>query len=462
MRRLTTIARMAVWARTMQIRYIANACFQITLANGKTLLTDPWIEGPCQQSWFNFPPVSEALRAEVYAAQADALYISHLHHDHLHPQTLAHIDRATPVLIGKMNAPALKLALTRLGFSEIIEMPFEERQSLAMLGCEAVLFRDFHGNTQGDDTLVAYDLDTSLYLYDTDGSRLFNAVDNTILPADATRIAAQYGAPDVAILPYASASLYPMAMADFDGPAKAAACARIRARAAANFAANFEAIGARAVVPAGGEYVLGGPAAAFSQYLPQPLETQLAAALGDRAGALRKLYPGDRLDVVSGAVKTDPGATFRDFTDAQRADYALGLADHAPSYTQLSTPVDLPIDWVRILRKCAANYHQRRLAMALSLPMDVYLEVVSWPERKARFLFRIAMDSDAGAMVREVEDNGRQRLTYVMDEKLLFSVATGLLNWNAVEASVLIQIRRQPDVYTHDLHRSIVHFSLLA
>ena len=185
----------------MRIRYIANACFQITLANGKTLLTDPWIEGPCQQTWFNFPPVGEALRADVYAQAPDAIYISHLHHDHLHPQTLAHFDRATPILIGKLNTPNLRGALSRLGFSAIAEVPFESRQPVAALGCEAVLFSDFHGNTLGDETLVADDLDTSIYLYDADGTRLFNAVDNTILPADAARIAAEYGAPDTAILP---------------------------------------------------------------------------------------------------------------------------------------------------------------------------------------------------------------------------------------------------------------------
>ena len=61
----------------MRIRYVANACFLITLSNGKTLLTDPWIEGPCQQTWYNFPPVGEALREEVYRGRPAAIYISH-------------------------------------------------------------------------------------------------------------------------------------------------------------------------------------------------------------------------------------------------------------------------------------------------------------------------------------------------------------------------------------------------
>jgi L-ascorbate metabolism protein UlaG (beta-lactamase superfamily) len=446
----------------MRIRYIANACFQITLANGKTLLTDPWIEGPCQQTWYNFPPVGEALRAEVYAARPAALYISHLHHDHLHPQTLAHLDRSVPVIIGKLNTPNLKGAMTRLGFTNITEIAFETRTKVQALGCDVVLFRDFHGNTQGDATLVEYDLDTSIYLYDRDGSTLFNAVDNTILPPDAARIAAQYGAPDVAILPYASASLYPMAMAEFDDAQKAEASARIRERTSSNFAANFAAIGARFVVPAGGEYVLGGPVAALSQYLPQPLAADLAARMGGHAGALRKLYPGDALDSATGVAVADRRATHRDFDDADRAAYAMTLADEAPSYTKIELPQDLPFDWARALKKCAGNFHKRREAMGLSPATDIYLEVVSWPDRAPRFVYRVAMDSDAAGMVGAVASDDRARLTYTIDEKLLFALISGLVSWNAMEASALLPIRRSPDVYEHDLHRSIVHFSLLS
>ena len=191
----------------------------------------------CIRDRWNFPPVPEALKAQIWASKPDAIYISHLHHDHLHPQTLAPLDRATPVIIGKMNTPNLRAALNAIGFANLIEVPFETRHAWG--GAELVLFKDFHGNTKGDETAVEYDLDTSIYLYDPDGTRLFNAVDNTILPDDAARIAAEYGVPDVAMLPYASASLYPMAMGDYDDAKKLEAMRAIRARTRANFRENF-------------------------------------------------------------------------------------------------------------------------------------------------------------------------------------------------------------------------------
>src|SRR6202012_2617495 len=101
------------------------------------------------------------------------------------------------------------------GFHNLLPFPFETRAPLSGSGCDLVLFRDFHGNTAGDDSVLDYDLDTSLYLFDGDGARVFNAGDNTIRPEGAARIAAEYGPPDVAMLPYASASLYPMAMTDY-------------------------------------------------------------------------------------------------------------------------------------------------------------------------------------------------------------------------------------------------------
>jgi hypothetical protein len=286
-------------------------------------------------------------------------------------------------------------------------------------------------------------------------------VDNTILPADAARIAAGYGPPHIAQLPYVSASLFPMAMADYDDAQKAAATRSLRARTAANFRELARAIGARRVIPAGGEYVLGGPAAGQSRFLPQPLATELACELKGAGleGALAKLYPGDALESATLAIDRDPDAAFRGFTDEDRAAYALGLADRAPSFTELALPHDAALDWPRALKKCAANYVARREKMGIAMPMDVHLDVRT-PDGARRLLFRFALDS-ADCEVCEGE-GARERLTYRLDERLLFCLMTGLLSWNAMEASALIAVSRDPDVYRHDLHRSMAHFTLLS
>ena len=445
----------------MKLQYVANACFLITLAGGQQILTDPWFCGPCQQTWWNFPPVHERVADGVRQSRPDFLYISHLHHDHLHAESLASFDRATPVIVGAMNTPNLKNALAALGFHTLIETPFETRAALADTGADLVLFKDFHGNTLGDDTQVDYDLDTSLYLFDADSTRLFLAVDNTILPADAARIAEAWGAPDIAQLPYVSASLFPMAMTDYDDAQKHAAMTALRARTAANFRELTRALRPKRVIPAGGEYVLGGPAAPLSRFLPQPLASELAAELAsaDMGEALAKLYPGDELDSTTMEIARDPDAVLRDFTEADRAAYAMTLACRVPSFTELVLPTDAPFDWGRALKKCAANYAARRAKMGFAPAMDVYLDVTD-PDGQRRFLFRYALDgADAGFCDAEGE---RPRLTYRLDERLLFCLINALVSWNAMEASALIGVSRKPDVYLLDLHRSMVHFTLLS
>ena len=395
----------------MDIRYIANACFLITLSTGERILTDPWFTGPCQQTWWNFPPVPETLKAEIWATKPDLIYISHLHHDHLHAETLAPFDRTIPVLIGKMNTPNLRNGMKALGFTTLIEAAFETWIPVGQSGAQALLFSDFHGNTKGDQSQIDYDLDTSLYLVDVDGTRLFNAVDNTILPADAARITAEHGAPDIAILPYVSASLFRMAMGDYDADQKRTAMIAQRSRTGSNFRETFRALGAKAVIPAGGEYVLGGPAAELSAFLPQPLEVELAAELATlgKATSLAKLYPGDVLSFRGGEVAeilADPRATHRGFTDEARAAYALSLADQTPSFSQISLPSDLEFDWMRALKKCAANHAARRVKMGLCIPMDVYIDS-RMPDGARAYLFKFALDSEGCGPVETIEPSGR-------------------------------------------------------
>ena len=368
------------------------------------------------------------LADEVRQCRPDFLYISHLHHDHLHAESLASFDRATPVIIGAMNTPNLRNALAALGFRTLIETPFETRRPLADTGAEMVLFKNFHGNTLGDDTLVDYDLDTSLYLFDTDGTRLFLAVDNTILPADAAAIAESWGAPDIAPLPYVSASLFPMAMVDYDDVRKHAAMTALRARTAANFRELARALRPKRVIPAGGEYVLGGPAAPRSRVSRRnrPAAELPVAELAslEWAAALAVFHPGDELDSTTLKVSEDADADFRDFTDADRAAFATRLADRAPSFTEVVLPADTAFDWGRALKKCAANYAARRARMDFSPAMDVYLDITR-PEGGRRFLFRFALDGAEAGYCDEI--GARHRLTYSLDERLLFCLVTCLL-----------------------------------
>jgi hypothetical protein len=211
--------------------------------------------------------------------------------------------------------------------------------------------------------------------------------------------------------------------------------------------------------------VLGGSVAAQSRFLPQPLEGALRGALkagGAAAEALAKLYPGDELDSATGGIVRDDRARMRDFNDDERAAYALTLGAERESYSDVAVPADTTFEWPRAMSKAAKNYQARRKTLGLSLDMDVYIEAVRFGSRERMFVYRFALDGDSSGFGDSIGQPGRKHLVYRIDEKMLFCLLTGLLSWNAMEASALLEVRRQPDVYEHDTHRSIVHFTLLS
>lgn len=103
-----------------KISLISNACLLIEW-KGKKLLTDPWIEGPAIfGSWIQYPP--NDIKVEQLP-KIDAIWISHEHSDHLHPNTLAKFDKNIPVYIPKIQDDRLGKIVKRLGFKDVISMP---------------------------------------------------------------------------------------------------------------------------------------------------------------------------------------------------------------------------------------------------------------------------------------------------------------------------------------------------
>jgi CMP-N-acetylneuraminate monooxygenase len=88
---------------------------------GFRLLTDPWIVGEAfQGSWTQYPP-TPVEPDEV--GEVDAIWITHEHSDHLHPETLAHFDNSTPVYVPEFRCQRLHHRMTELGFTDINVAP---------------------------------------------------------------------------------------------------------------------------------------------------------------------------------------------------------------------------------------------------------------------------------------------------------------------------------------------------
>ena len=128
----------------MRVSFVGHASILVE-EKGVSVLSDPWWRGPCfGAQWWNKPEPAIELLAD--RPPPDYIYISHGHHDHLHPGTLKSLDRRSKVLVAR----ELDIAegIRHLGF-EVMELDADKSYPLSD-DLTASLWP-----THSDDTLLA-------------------------------------------------------------------------------------------------------------------------------------------------------------------------------------------------------------------------------------------------------------------------------------------------------------------
>ena len=106
----------------VRVRFLAHACLVIEIA-GMRIVTDPWLIGPCFSSgwWHTVPPKSDAMDL---VRDADLIYISHNHSDHMHAETLSHLRRDIPIIVPDFPSNSVLRPLRRMGFTRVMPLKF--------------------------------------------------------------------------------------------------------------------------------------------------------------------------------------------------------------------------------------------------------------------------------------------------------------------------------------------------
>ena len=130
----------------MKITLIGHAAILVETA-GVTVLSDPWWRGPCfGAQWWGYPfPHLDAIGDR----QIDYIYLSHGHHDHLHPGTLGTLNKKAKVLVAEKTG--LAPFVRSLGY-EAIALGEDEafRLGNGAMHCRIL-------ETHGGDTLMTLD-----------------------------------------------------------------------------------------------------------------------------------------------------------------------------------------------------------------------------------------------------------------------------------------------------------------
>ncbi|HEX6427755.1 MAG TPA: MBL fold metallo-hydrolase [Niastella sp.] len=108
----------------MEFQILSHAGLLVKNKPGKSLICDPWLVGSSYwRSWWNYPPVSKEL---VNSLQPDFIYLTHIHWDHFHGDSLKKFHADIPIIVPKGNYTRMKDDLFYLGYSNIIELKHGE------------------------------------------------------------------------------------------------------------------------------------------------------------------------------------------------------------------------------------------------------------------------------------------------------------------------------------------------
>jgi UDP-MurNAc hydroxylase len=112
----------------MEFKILSHAGLLVKNKPGKSLICDPWLVGSSYwRSWWNYPPVSKDL---INSLHPDFIYLTHIHWDHFHGDSLKKFPSNIPIIIPKGNYTRMKDDLFYLGYNNIIELKHGERLQL--------------------------------------------------------------------------------------------------------------------------------------------------------------------------------------------------------------------------------------------------------------------------------------------------------------------------------------------
>jgi len=106
----------------VKIRFFNHAFLQVETEDFK-FATDPWAIGPAfNTGWWLKYKTKEDWVSELNSSSF--IYISHNHPDHLHPLTLAKVEKSIPIVVPKFSSDSTGVYIESLGFKNVYRLDF--------------------------------------------------------------------------------------------------------------------------------------------------------------------------------------------------------------------------------------------------------------------------------------------------------------------------------------------------
>jgi UDP-MurNAc hydroxylase len=422
----------------MKITHYSNSFISVKSKHDH-IVCDPWIGKANTGGWQSFPEYSvDQLACQL--TDAGWIYISHLHDDHFHPETLkilGLLDRE--FIIKRFQTPIIRERLKRLGVTRIHEVDSFTVQKFGTF--ELTIFPQMTSNSSGLDDDVNYDLDSSIAIK-AEGTVFFNQVDNPLSLQDLKRIrdfiADQLGAIDVACIMSGAASEYPHLFLGID---QAAEKRRIVERSLADLGEWLRLLKPRYFFPAGGTYLIPGWMGVFNDNIAQPDSAEISRYVADAGLPVQvcSLEGGHFLEFSAGQEAARTGYDLSPIEANRKAAVEIHSKDRylyevleVPSWQSLLDILDAAHEnWVHKVNKDCLKINQAiRFEIYRVLRLDGVEPDVT--QLLGSYQLNKGDNADSGGLVIHI------------DQRALFGCLTRRLIWNGVLGSLCL-FERNPN-----------------
>ena len=257
----------------MQITHYSNSFISVKTQE-EHIVCDPWMGKANTGGWQSFPeyPIDQLAS---HLSKARFVYLSHLHDDHFHAESLKSLgllDRE--FIIKRFRTPIMRNRLKKLGIKVIHELePFAVYQ---FGSSDIAVFPQMTSNSSCLEDDIAYDLDTSI-AFKANGRVFFNQVDNPLSTADLLQVRdwidAKLGKIDIACLMSGAAGEYPHLFLGIDHIAEKKRIVDISLDKLMHW---LRILGAKYYFPAGGTYIIPGTLSVFESNIAQPTYSEIS------------------------------------------------------------------------------------------------------------------------------------------------------------------------------------------
>lgn len=409
----------------MRFKFIANACGIFLGSKGTKLLMDPWLDdGVFEGSWCHFPP----LKTKHFDLQdVDIIYLSHIHPDH-YDQRFFNYRKDIPILVLKNKHNFLVRNLIKDGYTNILQL--EDSQKYEFKEFSLTLFEPFAKGVFHDSNLGNL-IDSALVIEDIDGTKAFNANDNTPTLDACEKLKLKFGQIDLAMLNYNCAGPYPSCFQNLSFQEKKEAHNNLLDRNINHLISCCDILEPISILPFAGAYVLGGKEWEKNEYLGTTTWDECAKLI--RKKSLHKVI------------------TIQENNIYDLKERKLEKKYKPVDISKMNQYIESTLSKIIYPYENDLNISDGELYETLNKSLEAFQIRLKNFNIKLRSNIIIKTDNKQ-FIINKGDEEFNTKLTFSLDQRLLMRILKKEAQWNSAEIGCHINILREPNNYEIDAH----------